>query len=212
MVNAMDRDPDIAVSDIEVDAPRKGWRIWRWLAWIFGVLLILLLVAAAIIWWQRIPIATSVVDDELKKLGLPASYTIEKIGPQRQIIRNIVVGPKDRPDLTIDQAIVDLRWGWDGPYPVAVTSKGIRLRGDLRSGKLSFGSLDKLRNPDSKEPFRLPDIYADVRDVQISLTTEYGPIGAAFAGKGDLPSRFAGTVAIASKTLAAGGCTQKGCA
>lgn len=208
----MDRDPIIAAADEGLVPAHKGWRVWRWLGWFFATFFILLIIALAIIWWQRVPIATSVVDDQLKKLGLPARYTIEQIGPQTQIIRDIRIGPAERPDLIVKQAIVEMRWGWDGPYPVSVQTSGVRLRGDYRDGKLSFGALDKLRDPNSKEPFRLPDIIANLRDTQISLTTEYGPIGAAIEGEGVLRTQFTGKLALASRTLSGGGCTTSGLA
>ncbi len=186
--------------------PPKRWRIGRFLAWMVGALLLLLVIALAVIWWQRVPIATSIVDQELKKLGLPARYEIQKIGPQTQIVRNISVGPAVRPDLTVKSAIVEMRWGWDGPYPVRLVVSGVHLRGAIRNGQISLGSLDKLRDPDSKEPLRLPDIDTNLRDARISLQTDYGLIGVGINGTGNLRDRFAGQAAVLAPGFAVAGC------
>ena len=195
----------INIDSVELPAPKRR-STWFWLFSVLALIGITLVIAGAIIWWQREPIATQIVNKELEKLGLPATYEIEEIGPQTQIIRNIVVGPKDRPDLTVKSAIVEMRWGWNGPYPVRIIADDVHLRGRFSGGKLSFGSLDRLRNPDSAEPFKLPDIDLVTRNARISLATDYGPMGIALTGNGNPASNFAGKLAVSAPKLSLAGC------
>ena len=51
-----------------------------------------------------------------------------------------------------------LSWGLRRPKVDLITARGVRLNARLaRSGKISFGEIDRLLPPPSGLPFRLPD-------------------------------------------------------
>ena len=60
-----------------------------------------------------------------------------------------------------------------------VVARGVRLRGKLIHGKISWGEIDRLLPPPSNKPFELPNIVLDIADSSISLATPLGPVGIA---------------------------------
>src|SRR3546814_11576063 len=74
---------------------------------------------------------------------------------------------------------------------------------DLR---LSFGSLDKFRDPESKDPFALPDLSVALRDARARVETPWGDIGAALNGGGNLRRDFTGKLALVAPRIVAAGC------
>ena len=76
----------------------------------------------------------------------------------------------------------------------------------LRSGKVSWGQIDKLLPPPSGKPFRLPDLTVDLKDATIALGTPYGRMGFALEGRGNLSGGFAGKLAASSPGLVLGAC------
>jgi hypothetical protein len=73
-------------------------------------------------------------------------------------------------------------------------------------GKVSWGQIDKLLPPPSKQPFKLPDIVLDIADSSISLVTPFGPVGIAADGSGRLSGGFRGRIALASPRIVPGKC------
>ena len=59
---------------------------------LFAGLLLLLAIGLAIVWASREKLADNLIADELEKRGVEATYEIDRIGGQRQILRDIVVG------------------------------------------------------------------------------------------------------------------------
>jgi translocation and assembly module TamB len=174
--------------------------------WIFGAVLLLLLVLLAIVWWQRFRIADDLVREQLDKAGVRASYTIDAIGLRTQRLKNVVLGDPANPDLTAREVEVDVRLGFGTPEVRAVRADGVRLRGRFADGKLSFGELDKFRDPTSKEPFALPDLKVLIEDTILSLSTPWGGIGASLAGNGNIRNSFDGKLVLRSPGLDGGGC------
>ena len=68
------------------EAPRRRW--WRAL---FGVAAVLAL-ALIIAWFSRDQIAENLISGQIDRLGLPATYEVESIGTDEQVLRHIVVG------------------------------------------------------------------------------------------------------------------------
>ncbi len=182
---------------------RLGWRIFAFIAVVLAGL-------AAYGWFSREELASNLIESQLAKLGVDATYRIVSIGPRRQIVSDIVVGDPAHPDLTIERAEITLTPRFPLPGIGRVTLVKPRLYGSYRSGKLSFGSLDKmLFEQPSAEPFAFPDMELTLTDARALLETDYGPIGAKAQGSGHLQGGFAGIVAVNAPELAFDGCTTR---
>lgn len=165
---------------------------------------VIVLVAGA--WIAREPIADEFIRGELSGRDVPARYTIERIGFRSEILSDIVIGDPKRPDLTARRVEVLLGYGWSGPYVSGINAEGVRLYGRFIDGRLSFGSLDKFRDPESKDPFALPDLSVALRDARARVETPWGDVGAALNGGGNLRRDFTGKLALIAPRVAAAGC------
>ena len=188
--------PDDAGATVVVR--RIGWaRIAKLAA--LGTL-ILFAIAIAVLWVQRRPIATHFLKGEFERRGVQASYHLDRVGFRTQQVSNLVIGDPKRPDLVARHALIQMRLKWDGSFQVyRVVARGVRLRGRLVNGRVSWGQIDKLLPPPTKQPFKLPDIVLDVADSSIALLTPFGPVGIAAEGSGRLSGGFKGHVALASR-------------
>jgi len=176
-----------------------------WLA--FAV--VLLALALVFAWARRERIADNVIAGQLKALGLPGTYKIAKIGPDEQVIRDLVIGDPRRPDLTIAQVRVATRIGFGLPGIGRITLVRPRLYGSVRGGKVSFGSLDKALFTGGGGPFRLPDYDLAIQDGRALIESDYGRAGIKLDGKGRLRGGFSGEVAAIMPGVAAAGCTAQ---
>lgn len=174
------------------------------------VLLAVMLSGLAIAWLNREAIAHNVIADALESRGIEASYEIASIGPDRQILHNIVVGDPARPDLTIDWAMVSIKPRLGVPRIGSVRLVRPRLYGSYRGGVLSFGALDPLLFAESDEPFELPNMVLDIDDGRALLESDFGNLGASLSGMGNLRGGFAGELALAAPDLAQGDCRAEG--
>jgi hypothetical protein len=184
--------------------PPTGLRIGCWAAL---TLLLLLAIGLVVLWSNRERIADDVIADELVKRGIEATYEIEQISPDHEVLRNIVVGDTDRPDLTVERAEVLLRYRWGYPRIAEVRLVRPRLYGTYLNGKLSFGELDPLIFTGEEAPFALPDMRLSVTDGRVLLESDYGPVGVKLTGSGHLQDGFAAELAATAPRFAAGGCT-----
>ena len=170
-------------------------------------ILILFAIAIAVLWTQRRPIATHFLKGEFERRGVQASYHLDRVGFRTQQVSDLVIGDPKRPDLVAKRAIIQMRLKWDGSFEVyRVVARGVRLRGRLVQGKVSWGQIDKLLPPPTKQPFKLPDIVLDIADSSISLVTPFGPVGVAADGSGRLSGGFKGRIALASPRIVPGKC------
>jgi hypothetical protein len=168
-------------------------------------------VALAILWTQRRPIADNFLSNEMKTRGVQATYQLDQVGLRTQQISNIVIGNPARPDLTARFALIQMRIRWDGSVHIyRIVARGVRLRGRLVPGKVSWGQVDKLLPPPSGKPFRFPNVVVDLADSTIALTSRYGVLGVAVQGVGNLTGGFKGRLAAASPRLAPGKCALVG--
>ena len=192
----------------EALAPRAGRRRLR-----KALALVALLLAAAILfaWLQRNRIADNILARELAGRGIEARYTIEEIGPTRQVLSDLVIGDPASPDLTIERLVIHIRPRLGFPVVTSVALVRPRLFGSYRNGELSFGALDPLIFTGEEEaPFELPDLVLALEDGGALVETDYGPVGVSLAGQGHLRSGFSAELAAAAPELAAPGCALGG--
>lgn len=181
--------------------PRRRWLRLRW-----RVLLLLLTAVAVIAWVGREDIAETLITDYFAEQGITASYTVEEVGPQNQVLTDIVIGDPARPDLTIERLELTLTPRLGLPALTRLEVIGPRLYGSYLDGKLSFGSLDPLIFTGSEEPFEFPDLELVVRDGRGRIASDAGPMGLTLSGGGHLRGGFAAEVALLAPQFASGGC------
>ena len=189
---------------------RRGPR-WTRVAGVVAVaLLLLLIVIIAVVWVERRPIARHFLKQEFERRGVQASYHLDRVGFRTQEVSNLVIGDPKNPDVTARYALIQLRLKWNGGFEVyRIVTRGVRLRGRLVNGKVSWGQIDKLMPPPSNKPFQLPDIALDVADSSIALATPFGPLGFALEGNGKLSGGFKGHLAVVSPNLVPGRCAAR---
>jgi len=146
---------------------RPRWT--RVASWVAIVGMVLLVVAIAGIWIERRPLATHYLKSEFERRGVQASYHLDRVGLRTQEVSNLVIGDPKRPDLIARHAIVQMRIKWNGGFEVyRIVARGVRLRGRMVNGKVSWGQIDKLMPPPSNKPFALPDFVLDIADSSIA--------------------------------------------
>ena len=172
-------------------------------------LLGLLVLALVAVWLARRPIADSFIQNELERKGVTATYTLDRIGLHNQRISNLVLGDPKNPDLVARAALIQMRIRWNGSVEVyRIVARGVRLHGTLlKSGRVSWGQIDKLLPPPSGKPFRLPEIVLDIADARVRLDTPYGRLGFAIIGRGNLTGGFKGRLALSGPHLDVGACS-----
>ncbi|HEX6661448.1 MAG TPA: hypothetical protein VF067_06230, partial [Sphingomicrobium sp.] len=186
---------------------RRGPRWTRVAGVIAAAGIALLILAIAAIWIERRPIAVHYLKQEFERRGVDASYHLDRVGLRTQEVSNLVIGDPRHPDVVARHAVIQMKLKWDGSFKVyRVVARGVRLRGRLIHGKVSWGQIDKLMPPPSNKPFQLPDFVLDVADSSISLATPFGPVGLAVEGNGKLSGGFKGHAALVSPRLVPGRC------
>ena len=170
------------------------------------VLFLALVVAALFAWMQRESIARNIVGNILDEQGIAATYEFESIKLDQQIVRNLVIGAPDNPDMTIDRLILDIRPDLSGPKVEKVRVEKLRVFGQYRDGKLSFGALDKFLFTESDTAPELPDLILNLVDARGLVETDYGNVGFAVDGSGHLRDGFAAKIAAFSNGVDLGGC------
>ncbi|MBA2936025.1 YdbH domain-containing protein [Sphingomonas sp. CGMCC 1.13654] len=163
------------------------------------------------VWAERKPIIAHFVDRKLAEAHVPASYKLTAIGPFVQRLDDVRIGDPVAPDLVAKSLVLQLGYGWSGPYLHAVEADGVRLNARVVNGKVSLGKIDRLLPRTSgNQPLALPDINVRVTDTQIALDTPAGTLGAVVEGDGNLQDGFHGTLTAQAPLLATGGCAARG--
>ncbi len=177
---------------------------------ILAGLLLVVLVGAAIAWIARRPIADAAIRRAIEARGVDASYTVKSIGVRWERIENLRIGDAKSPDLTAEWAEIRVSAGFGGVGLKAVRAGGVRLRGRIVDGQVSFGQVDKLLTKrDVKIPFSLPDLDIDVTDARVRIESPWGQFGGRIDGKGNLANGFAGKLAAIAPTLRVSGCSAQ---
>src|SRR3954468_17729463 len=186
---------------------RRGPRWGRIAGFAALALLLFLILIIVMVWVERRRIATHFLKGEFERRGVTASYRLDRVGLRTQEVHGLVIGDPKRPDLVARHAIIQMRLKWNGGFEVyRVFARGVRLRGKLVHGKVSWGQIDKLLPPPSNKPFELPSFALDVRDATVALATPFGPVGVALEGNGMLTGGFKGHAAVISPRLVPGRC------
>lgn len=173
---------------------------------IFYGALLLFVVLLGYAWFQRTQIADNFIRDELSRRDVRAQYTVRTIGLKTQRIENVLLGDPARPDLTARWVEIDVVPDGFGAKVIRVRAAGVRLYGTLTRRGLSFGEVDKFRDPASTAPFSLPEIETSLADARIRLATPYGNVGIRLDGQGALKNGFRGQAAAITDGLRAGSC------
>lgn len=172
-------------------------------------MLLVLLAGLATGWMQRRQLANDAIANALAERGVEASYQVDSIGPKRQVLSNIVIGDPQRPDLTIERMIVEMRPRFGLPAITHLHLVRPRLFGSLHAGTPSFGALDPFILSGSDEPFEFPDMELTLDDGRALLETDYGRVGLKLSGSGHLRGGFRGELAAVAPALAGAGCTGR---
>ena len=188
-----------------VPPPRGAWPRLP-LGKALAVLVLTLAVAAGILWSQRKGLADDYIAQTLEQMGIEGTYDVEKISPEVQVLRNIVIGDPSRPDAVIDTAEVRLAYSFGLPKIGAVKLDGVRIWGRIVNGEISFGSLDPLIFTDSTEPFVFPAIDLTLREGHALIEGDYGPLAIGLNGSGRLDNGFTGELAALAPQLQFAGC------
>ena len=192
----------------ETGAQSSGRKRWFVRA-MFGVAAILIAAVLAA-WFAREDIAENLIGRQFETLGLPANYDIEEIGPERQVLTNIVIGDAARPDLTpdltIERIVVNIRYNFGIPTLGLIRVEKPRLYGSYRGGTLSFGALDRIIFADTGRAPGLPPYEISLVDGRGLIDTDFGPVGIKAAGEGALDDGFTGIFAAIAPQLENGGC------
>ncbi len=184
------------------EAKSPSW--WKRIA--VGALVVLLGVVVYT-WMVREQIARDLISEQLEEYGIPATYVVAGISPDRQILTDIVIGDPERPDLTIERAEVLLSYGFGSAEIGQIKLIKPRLFGSYINGQLSFGALDRVLFAESDEPAGLPDWDISLDDGRGRLDTDFGPVGIKIEGQGRINDGFAGIVAAIAPAVSAGGCS-----
>ena len=173
---------------------------------ILAVLGIVLLVAVVGSWLARERIANRIIAGQLQDYGLPATYALEQVGPNRQILTNIVIGDPAHPDLTVERAVIETELTFGTPTLGRITLTRPRLYGRITPDGISFGALDKVLFAKRAGPKGLPDLDLGLIDGRARIDSPYGAIGLKADGAGNLRGGFAGTLAAVAPQLSYGDC------
>ncbi|WP_164114430.1 YdbH domain-containing protein [Sphingorhabdus sp. Alg239-R122] len=195
------------MSEAETDRQTRG--VFGSLSFKLRILLFLaILFAGALIAVisQRQEIARELLSDELEEQGIDATYEIEEVGLEKQIVRNIKIGDPDAPDATIERMIIELRPEWGAVAIDGIIVEGLRIYGSYKDGYLSFGTLDPYLQSDSDGPPELPEWQLTLKDARGHIDTDYGVIGLSADGSGYLQNGFRGNIAAISRQLDYNGC------
>ncbi len=204
---AYDTDDGTDIVD-RVDRPaRARWRKKRWMVPI--AVTGALAVGLGIAWLAREELADNFIHGQLEAYGLPATYEITSIGPQTQILSNVVIGDPARPDFTAKRVVVQLHHRLGLPTIAQVHVVQPRIYGTHRNGVLSFGTLDKVIFDDTGAAPALPKMHLRVEDGRGLLESDYGKLGLKMEGEGLLDDGFEGYVAAIAPNVSFEGCTAE---
>ena len=171
-------------------------------------ILVMFVIVVATVWFRRVPIATHYLKREFERRGVTATYHLDRVGLRTQEVSNLVIGDPKHPDLVARYARIETRLKWNGNFSVyRIVARGVRLRGRLVHGKISWGQIDKLLPPPSEQAVRAPRLRAQCGRQQHFARDAVRTARASLSkGNGKLSGGFDGRVAVVSPAVTLGRC------
>src|SRR3954452_17690409 len=124
---------------------RRGPRWGRIAGFAALALLLFLILIIVVVWVERRPIATHFLKGEFERRGVTASYHLDRVGLRTQEVHDLVIGDPKRPDVIARFAHIETRLKLSGNFEVyRIVARGVRLRGRLVHGRISWGQIDKM--------------------------------------------------------------------
>ena len=188
-------------------APISGPRRWPF---VLTLVLALLGLALTALWLQRENLAHRIIGGQLEQYDLPATYTLEQVGPLTQVLTKVVVGDPARPDFTAERVEIRIAPTLGLPTIGSVRLVRPRFYGSYQGGKLSFGTLDKVLFAPSARAPGLPDLELRLEDGRARIDTDFGTVGIKADGQGNLRQAFVGQFAAIAPDLRYGACRLSG--
>lgn len=175
----------MALPDPTPPSPRP--RAWGWR--LAGGLAVSALLAGSVAYHQRQVIGASVLQSWLRDQGVEGEVVFSALGPDH-LSGALRIGPKDKPDLTVERAEVSYRLHgpWEGRSLGADLGQ-IRLvrpvlKGEWRDGALHFGGLDPLIKTLMSQPRdprrKLPDLVLE--GGRLALASPFGNFDGSASG------------------------------
>jgi len=151
-----------------------------------GIALFATLAALAIAY--RKPIAQSLLVRELRGLGLDqATLAVRRLDPEQLEVDQLSTGMGDG----LEVARIEARFSLGGLFASrldALKISGLRLRGTLDDGELTFGDLDRLLEGRTGQtsvrgPIALPTSGVEIEDALLEIATPHGPLRASLEAR-----------------------------
>lgn len=158
----------------------------------FGVVGFATAAALSAFWVFRAPLAGWALDQYFDQRSAPAQFQIRDVGFGGITIEELDLGP----DARAQRAQALIAWGIGGPRLSGLVLHGVEAHGRLDEQGLSLGVLDRLRPAASGEPFSVPALSVDFRDVSVQIETPQGLITADLAAQGRLRGPLSGTLTM----------------
>jgi hypothetical protein len=152
--------------------------------WFVLTVALVLLVGIAMLVAQRRSVARLLIDSQLRSLGLEEiGHEVERFGLNEFGLRNFRIG-NDR-GLFVDR--IDARYSLSSLLAGRLESlsvSGLRLKGALEDGRLTFGALDSAvaggGSGGGSAPIALPAHNIAIGDVEVTIETPEGPLTGGF--------------------------------
>jgi hypothetical protein len=154
--------------------------------WVAITLCLVLLVGIVVLIAQRRAVARSLIDSQLRSLGLQEiEHEVERFGLREFGVRNFRVG--NERGLSVDR--IDARYSLPSLLAGRLESlsvSGVRLRGAFEDGRVTFGALDSALadgggTAGGGAPLALPAWNIAIDDVEVSVETPEGLLSGSFA-------------------------------
>ena len=152
------------------------------------------------VWIWRKPIADDYIRDELERRGVPATYTLDRIG-----FRNQSQQPRHRRPCRIPTSSPrppQSRCGSSGTAasrPTALSPAACASGGSCKSGQGKLGPGRQAASAADPQAVRAARPDVDLKDTTVALATPSGPMGFAVEGLGNLSGGFKGRLAVAAR-------------
>ncbi|ACV75150.1 MAG: YdbH domain-containing protein [Zymomonas mobilis] len=188
------------------DKTQNQFRFTKKHFWLFAIILFVAILL--ILWSQRMIFGRWLITREVNQLHIKARYRLTRLDPTLQQLDHLVIGDPEHPDLTADHVVIHLKPLWHGFAISSVQFDKLRIYGRLDEKGFDFGNLDSLKSymATSGNASGLPALDVDLKDARLKLKTEYGVIGMAADGSGNLANGFQGNLAVSIPHFASDTC------